>query len=97
MGLTDGTPHCKIKYHAGYAGPCKLVVKAAAIAKVARQSQVILVSSSLASMSLSGVEHQPTIDTALDAAFERLGAGAGVLRPRELILLPGNPSKTCSS
>jgi nickel-dependent lactate racemase len=53
--------------------------KAAAIAKVARQSQVILVSSSLASMSLSGVEHQPTIDTALDAAFERLGAGAGVL------------------
>jgi nickel-dependent lactate racemase len=66
--------------------------KAAASAKVARQVQLMLVSPSLASMSLSGVEHQPTIDTALDAAFERLGAAARVLvLPQGASILPQRP------
>jgi nickel-dependent lactate racemase len=53
--------------------------KAAAIAKVARQVHCMLVSPALAHLSLSGMQHQPTIDAALDAAFRRLGAAARVL------------------
>jgi nickel-dependent lactate racemase len=53
--------------------------KAAAIAKVARDAQLLLVSPGLVDLPLSGIEHQPTVNVALDTAFERLGPEARVL------------------
>jgi len=63
--------------------------KAAAIAKVAREAQLMLVSPSLADLSLSGIEHQTMVKVALDTAFARLGAGARVLVfPQGISILP---------
>ena len=53
--------------------------KAAAIAKVAVQAQLMLVSPNLVDLSLSGIEHQPTVKVALDTALSRLGSGARVI------------------
>jgi nickel-dependent lactate racemase len=67
--------------------------KAAAIAKVALQAQLMLVSPNLVDLSLSGMEHQPTVNVALDTAFARLGSGAGVLVfPQGASILPQPPA-----
>jgi len=53
--------------------------KAAAIALVAGKARVFLVSPALAELPLAGIEHFPTVDEALGAAFELMGSGATVL------------------
>ncbi|KPL15205.1 MAG: hypothetical protein AMJ93_16820 [Anaerolineae bacterium SM23_84] len=63
--------------------------KAAAIAKVALQAQLMLVSPNLVDLSLSGIEHQAAVNVALDTAFARLGSGARVLVfPQGASILP---------
>ena len=53
--------------------------KAAAIAKVARNARIFLVSRSLAGVPMTGIEHYSSAQVALDAAFEVVGAGARVI------------------
>jgi len=53
--------------------------KAAAIAKVARNVRIFLVSRSLAGVPMTGIEHYSSAQVALDAAFEVVGAGARVI------------------
>lgn len=63
--------------------------KAAAIAKVAQQAQIMLVSPAIAHLPLSGIEHQPAVVAALGAASGRLGTEARVVVfPQGLSILP---------
>jgi nickel-dependent lactate racemase len=66
--------------------------KAAAIAKLARQAELLLVSPALGHLSLSCLQHQPTVAAALNAACKRLGSEASVIvLPHGISVLP-NPS-----
>jgi len=68
--------------------------KAAAIAKIANQGRVFLVSPALARFSLTGMEHYPDAQAALDAALELLGPKARVLAlPEAASVLPQAPSR----
>lgn len=63
--------------------------KAAAIAKVAQKARIFLVSPVLADVPLAGIEHQPTVGTALDAALELCGASARIIvLPQGASVLP---------
>jgi nickel-dependent lactate racemase len=66
--------------------------KAAAIAKLAQLAQLMLVSPAIAHLPLSGIEHQPTVNAAFDAAFEQLGPESRVLAlPHGISVLPQPP------
>jgi len=68
--------------------------KAAAIAKIANQGRVFLVSPSLARFSLSGMQHYPDAQAALDAALQLLGPKARVLvLPEAASVLPQAPGR----
>jgi nickel-dependent lactate racemase len=68
--------------------------KAAAIAKIANQGRVFLVSPSLARFSLSGMEHYPNAQAALDAALHLLGPKARVVvLPEAASVLPQAPGR----
>ncbi len=67
--------------------------KAAAVAVVAQKAQVFLVSPSMASLRLVGVENYDSLDAALDEAWRRLGRGAKVLvLPEGGSVLPQPPA-----
>jgi len=66
--------------------------KAAAIARVAQRAQLLLVAPALAHLSLTGLGHQASLDTALNTAFGRLGRSARVLvLPQGISVLPEWP------
>jgi len=68
--------------------------KAAAIAKIANQGRVFLVSPALARFSLTGMEHYPDAQMALDAALRALGPKARVLiLPEAASVLPQAPGR----
>lgn len=63
--------------------------KAAAIARVAEQARIFLVAPGVAELALTGMEHFPTVQAALDAAFDALGPGARVtILPQAASVLP---------
>ncbi len=63
--------------------------KAAAIARAAMQAHLLFVAPPLASYSLPGIEHSPTVSAALETAFERVGRDAQiVVMPRGGSVLP---------
>ncbi len=63
--------------------------KAAAIARVALGARVFLVAPGVAGLRLTAMEHFPTAQAALDAAFEALGPGARVtVLPQAASVLP---------
>jgi len=66
--------------------------KAAAIAKVAQRVRILLVSPALAGLRLAGLEHYPTVQAALAAALEALGAEAQIIAlPHGGSVLPQAP------
>ena len=68
--------------------------KAAAIAKVACQGRIFLVAPALAGQTLSGMEHYPDAQAALNTALQALGSEAGVLvLPEAGSVLPQAPGR----
>ena len=63
--------------------------KAAAIARVAQSARIFLVAPGVAHLSLAGMEHYPSAQAALDAAFREMGPQARVaVLPQAASVLP---------
>lgn len=66
--------------------------KAAAIARVAQSARIFLVAPGVANLPLAGMEHYPSAQAALDAAFRELGPKARVtVLPQAASVLPQVP------